>query len=1428
MKREFAPLAWVAGALAVCLVAIQATIWAYAPAATYELIINEWSQGNGGSKEWVELLVVSGPQDLRGWSLSDKTPTDLTFSADTLWSNVPSGTLIVVYNGNDRDTILPPDDADLSDFIVVLPSNNATYFSGSWGGLTNTDSADNPQLADDLSQVVHDYSEAPGATAALHPGANQCTVYSGATAAGVANAADWSADVAATACTPGEPNGGANTLWIDGLRGGGSDADLFVAKSAPATVLPGDSLTYQITIGNSGGITATAVILTDTLPVGLSYVSDTSGWPASLPQADTIVWTIGDVLPGTTHNFDLIVSTDPDVSGTLVNHVSGSTTAIEVTTVNNSAMASTIVIEPPNGLIINEIHADPDPVAGDANGDGVVSTSADEFVELVNATGSDLILDGWTLSDSSQLRHTFAAGSVLPDGCALVLFGGGTPTGAFGGALTQTASSGSLSLNNNGDSLTVLDEMGVIVATHTYPDHGDHNQSLTRDPDLNGSDVFVLHTLASGSGGALFSPGTRIDGTPFATDCRRPDLVVTKTGPATAPIDTAFAYTIQVENVGSADATPVIITDTLPVGLNYVSDTSGLPFAQPQPGTLVWQAGDLAPGAAVVFALNVMPDSGLRGTVINQVTATTADEINSDDNSDEHATLLGDALLINAVHYYAYETNDEAVQLINVGAETVNLSGWKVRNGSGTALTFLSGTTIAAGATMWVTKNDTAFTRQFGFSADKDMTTLSGSWPLLANDGGSVTLVDPGNQPVDVVVYGNGNTAITGWSGTAVQPYRGSSFAIAGQILYRMLDQQTGLPRTDTNSAESWAQFDGDHIDGRKVRYPGWDLNQFYQPFSVTESARLTIAVAPDNAFEAVVAAIDSAETSIQMETLIFTNLALMDAMIDAAQRGVAVDILLEGSPSGGILDQERYLCQQLDAVGGKCWFAINETGENIYDRYQFMHAKFIVIDGQKALISSENMTGSSMPYDDKSDGTFGRRGLVLITDAPGVIAHLQTILDVDLDPVNHREILPWTLNHPIYGNEYGAPPVGFIPDDESGGITYTIRYPVPVEFNGTFAFEVVQSPENSVRSADSLIGMVNRAGSGDDVLVQQLNERPYWNSPSTGNSADDPNPRLEAYIDAARRGARVRIMLDEYHLLEFYDPDDPADNSATCDYVNGIALGESLDLECILSNPTGLGIHNKMVLVRADGKGYIHVGSINGTEQSSKGNRELALQVQSDAAFDYLAALFERDWPHVIYLPTVMDQFSGPADHIVISEVLYNPAGNPDDAEFIEVANPTAFPVDLTGYSIGDAVQRDDFEDVRQFPPGTTMPPHSTLVVAIRATAFLAEFGVNPDFEILDSDPAVPDMIDDLDWGDPATYLQLGNSGDEVILRLSDNMVIDAVTYGTGVYPGVVACDLVVASNRSLERFPYWRDTDDCSADFRLDVAPSPNVLPE
>jgi hypothetical protein len=237
-------------------------------------------------------------------------------------------------------------------------------------------------------------------------------------------------------------------------------------------------------------------------------------------------------------------------------------------------------------------------------------------------------------------------------------------------------------------------------------------------------------------------------------------------------------------------------------------------------------------------------------------------------------------------------------------------------------------------------------------------------------------------------------------------------------------------------------------------------------------------------------------------------------------------------------------------------------------------------------------------------------------------------------------------------------------------------------------------------------------------------------------------------------------------------------------------------------------------------------VGSLNGTEQSNKGNRELALQVQSDEAFALLAEMFERDWPRQIYLPLAFNNFTGPAQHVLISEVLYDAPG-PDDAEFIELVNPTRATIDISHYTLGDAVNRTDFEDVRRFPAGTTLAPAATLVVATTATAFRAEYGFDPDFEIVGTDAAVPDLIDDPGWGDPQALLQLANGGDEVILRNAAEQAVDVVTYGSGNFPGVVACALVLTSGHSLERFPYWRDTNNCPADFRGWPFPNPGSLP-
>ncbi len=171
-------------------------------------------------------------------------------------------------------------------------------------------------------------------------------------------------------------------------------------------------------------------------------------------------------------------------------------------------------------IIFNEVLADPDPTLGDANNDGVVDASEDEFIEFINTGSTSVDISGWTIKDGSgTVRHTFPPLSNAPARAAIVIFGGGTPTGIFSNGiiraaanntLVQTASSGSLNLRNTAETITLSDQTGLEIASLTYGPEGNNNQSLTRDPDWTGG--FFAHASAPNSAGALFSPGTLIDG----------------------------------------------------------------------------------------------------------------------------------------------------------------------------------------------------------------------------------------------------------------------------------------------------------------------------------------------------------------------------------------------------------------------------------------------------------------------------------------------------------------------------------------------------------------------------------------------------------------------------------------------------------------------------------------------------------------------------------------------------------------------------------------------------------------------------------------------------------------------------------------------------------------------------------------------------
>lgn len=190
---------------------------------------------------------------------------------------------------------------------------------------------------------------------------------------------------------------------------------------------------------------------------------------------------------------------------------SNSGTTIDYKT-DGTAPTADATTDNPAPVVINEINADPDPVDGDANGDGVVDTSQDEFVELVNSSAMAIDLSHYTLSDGFGIRHEFPSGTILQPGDAVVVFGGGTPTG-FDYYEVQVASTGSLGLNNDGDVVSVHDTHMELVATVTYGPEAGNNQSLTRSPDFTG--MFVLHTEAAGSDGMLYSPNLFLYGNWF-------------------------------------------------------------------------------------------------------------------------------------------------------------------------------------------------------------------------------------------------------------------------------------------------------------------------------------------------------------------------------------------------------------------------------------------------------------------------------------------------------------------------------------------------------------------------------------------------------------------------------------------------------------------------------------------------------------------------------------------------------------------------------------------------------------------------------------------------------------------------------------------------------------------------------------------------
>jgi endonuclease/exonuclease/phosphatase family metal-dependent hydrolase len=138
------------------------------------------------------------------------------------------------------------------------------------------------------------------------------------------------------------------------------------------------------------------------------------------------------------------------------------------------------------------------------------SDTAGEFIELVNVGTADASIGGWTLSDGTSVRHSFASGTTLAAGKAIVVFAG---AGAIPGGLSNAvaASTGALSLANGGDTVRLKDGTGFQRDALTYPSSlaSSDGVSMNRSPDGSATGGFVLHTTLAA---APSSPGKRTTG----------------------------------------------------------------------------------------------------------------------------------------------------------------------------------------------------------------------------------------------------------------------------------------------------------------------------------------------------------------------------------------------------------------------------------------------------------------------------------------------------------------------------------------------------------------------------------------------------------------------------------------------------------------------------------------------------------------------------------------------------------------------------------------------------------------------------------------------------------------------------------------------------------------------------------------------------
>jgi uncharacterized repeat protein (TIGR01451 family) len=367
-------------------------------------------------------------------------------------------------------------------------------------------------------------------------------------------------------------------------------ADLAVSKGdAPDPVIAGENLTYTLTVTNNGPSRATGIVLTDTLPGGVTLVSA----PDCTEAGGSVICNLDNLVSGHSTQVAIVVQVGSSTTGTLINNASVRGNEFDPDMANNSVSEDTTV-DRATDLEITKTDA-PDPVIAGENLTYTLTIINNGPSDATGIVVTDTLPPGVTFQSSTPGAPTCAhAGDTVT--CNL----GDLDSGAHGQVTLQAKVASSMQGG--------LTNSASVTGNEIDPNEG--NNSTTEDTTVN----------------------------------TEADLAVTQnSSPNPVLPGHDLTYHIIITNNGPSDAMGVTLADALPSGVAFQSSTPGAPTCAYAGGMVTCNLNDLGSADTATVDILVTVPSGAEGSLANttSVSSSTFDPT-SNNNSDTENTLVGD------------------------------------------------------------------------------------------------------------------------------------------------------------------------------------------------------------------------------------------------------------------------------------------------------------------------------------------------------------------------------------------------------------------------------------------------------------------------------------------------------------------------------------------------------------------------------------------------------------------------------------------------------------------------------------------------------------------------------------------------------------------------------------------------------------------